>query len=619
VPVPSKRAPRGKEDVGRTVTRRKLDRAQVRVNAEPLTRPQAKGSVARVSGTLGGRPLSDGRAAFEVWAPDAKQVELCLDERRRPMEPAEGGLYRLEVDEAPVGSRYAFSLDGGPERPDPASKHQPEGVHAPSALVATGYPWLNEPVGLRMEGAVIYELHVGTFTAGRTFEAAAEHLADLKSLGVTAVEVMPVAAFPGARNWGYDGVLPSAAVEAYGGPDGFRGFVDACHGHGLSVILDVVYNHLGPEGNYLREFGPYFTDEYRTPWGPALNFDGPHSDPVRRYFIESALWWLDDCRVDGLRLDAVHEIKDASAYPFLRELADRVDELEAASGRSIALMGESDRNDPRYVDPGASGLGLDGMWADDLHHGLHAFVTGERQGYYEDFGSIEDVARAWTEGASYQGRWSPFRKRRHGRPLNAAPDTLVVAIQNHDQTGNRMMGDRLPVLVGHELHGVCLSVVMLSPWVPLVFMGEEYGEERPFQFFTSHGDPGLVEAVRKGRRAEFKSFEWKGTAPDPQDEATFVRSTLAPDEVPPERRARCRQRFQQLAAWRGKLDRGQGKAEPMAGRVLRLDWPDAFGVANFGDDLVRPDSPGRLLFDSDGQLDEPLTVPPRRFRLFERL
>jgi maltooligosyltrehalose trehalohydrolase len=572
-----------------------------------------------VSGSLGARPLPDGRTRFTLWAPFAQQLELCVGERRLVMNPQEGGLHVLEVEDAPVGSRYAFCLDGGTERPDPASRRQPEGVHARSAVTAETYPWLNDAVGLSMEGAVVYELHVGTFTPGRTFESAAEKLSDLKALGVTAVELMPVAAFPGDRNWGYDGVLPSAALEAYGGPDGFRGFVDACHGAGLAVILDVVYNHLGPEGNYLREFGPYFTDEYRTPWGPALNFDGAHSDSVRRYFIESALWWLDDCKVDGLRLDAVHEIKDGSAYPFLRELADAVDRLEATSGRSIALIGESDRNDPRYLDRGPSGLGLDGMWADDLHHALHALVTGERQGYYEDFGTLEDVARAWTEGASYQGRWSPFRKRRHGRTLNARPDSLVVEIQNHDQIGNRMMGERLPALVGHETHGVCLSLVMLSPWVPLLFMGEEYGEDRPFQFFISHGDPGLVESVREGRKAEFKSFHWKGAPPDPQDEATFRASSLAPDEVSAERRERSRRRIQQLAGWRAKLDRARGSAEPIGPRVLRVDWPEVFGIANFGDDLVRPEGPGRLLFDSDGHHEEPYTVPPRRFRLYERL
>lgn len=570
-----------------------------------------------VSGSLGGRPLPNGRARFEVWAPHAKVVELCIDDRRLTMDRGTGGGFELEVEAAPIGTRYAFRLDGGPERPDPASRHQPEGVHGASALVAPGYPWVHEPVGLRMEGAVVYELHIGTLTEAGTFEAAAERLDELKALGVTAIELMPVAAFPGRRNWGYDGVLPSAAHDAYGGPDGFRGFVDACHGRGLGVILDVVYNHFGPEGNYLGEFGPYFTDEYRTPWGPALNFDGPHSDSVRRHFIESALWWLDDCQVDGLRLDAVHEIKDASAYPFLRELADRVAALEEAKGRRIALIAESDRNDPRYLDGGTSGLGLDGMWADDLHHGLHAFVTGEREGYYADFGELEDVARAWTEGACYQGRWSPFRQRRHGRTLNAPLDTLVVAVQNHDQIGNRMLGERLPSLVGHELYGVCLSLVMLSPWVPLLFMGEEYGEEHPFQFFTSHGDPGLVEAVRKGRMAEFESFQWKGAPPDPQDEATFRASVLAPDEVPAERRARATRRLRSLATLRTKLDRGQGRAIVQQEGVLRLEWPEALGFANFGSTPIEAAPQGRLVFDSQGRLEAPKTVPPHRFRLYE--
>jgi maltooligosyltrehalose trehalohydrolase len=440
------------------------------------------------------------------------------------------GYHHGVVEDVYPGSLYVYRLDGMKERPDPASRFQPKGVHGPSQVVdPSAYSWGNPDwAGFPQEAYILYELHVGAFTPEGTFDAVIPRLDSLKDLGVTAIELMPVAQFPGNRNWGYDGVYPFAVQNSYGGPDGMKRLVDACHRRGMAVILDVVYNHLGPEGNYLGEFGPYFTDRYRTPWGAALNFDGPDSDEVRRFFLENALFWLSDFRVDALRIDAIHGIMDFSAYPFLAELADTVRGLAARENRKIHLIPESDLNDVRAISPREKGgVGLDAQWNDDFHHALHALLTGERKGYYRDFGSLEDLAKAHAEGFVYSGQYSGYRKRRHGSSSRDIPAwRLVVFSQNHDQVGNRAGGERLSRLVSFEALKLAAGIVLLSPFLPLLFMGEEYGETAPFLYFVSHSDEPLVEAVRKGRREEFAAFRWEGGLPDPQDEDTFRRSRL---------------------------------------------------------------------------------------------
>ena len=369
---------------------------------------------------------------------------------------------------------------------------------------------------------------MGTFTPQGTFDAIIPRIAALKDLGVTAIELMPVSQFPGNRNWGYDGVYPFAVQASYGGPTALKEFVNACHQQGIAVVLDVVYNHLGPEGNYLADFGPYFTNLYRTPWGEAINFDGCWSDEVRRYFIENALQWVTDFHMDALRLDAIHAIIDPSARPFLEELGAAVHEKAKELKRDVYLFPESNRNDARVVrSREAGGWGLDAEWNDDFHHSLHVLLTGEQDGYYQDFHGIEDLARAYREGFVYTGQYSEFRQRRHGNSSNQIPvERLIVFAQNHDQVGNRRIGDRLAQRLSFDQLKLMAGVVLLSPYIPLLFMGEEYGELAPFQYFVSHGDPALIEAVRCGRKEEFARFDWNGEVPDPQSEATFLCSKL---------------------------------------------------------------------------------------------
>lgn len=485
---------------------------------------------------LGANAVENGRVRFLVWAPDAERVQLHIvspEERQLPMAPGPQGYFHAEVEALTPFARYRYRLhkyDGSVvERPDPASRLQPEGVHGPSQVVAADFAWEDDCwFGLPPSAYIIYELHVGTFTRRGTFDAVIEHLADLKDLGITAVELMPVAQFPGTRNWGYDGVYPFAVQESYGGPDGLKRLVNACHRQGLAVVLDVVYNHLGPEGNYLRDFGPYFTDFYQTPWGEAVNFDGPHSDEVRRYFIENALQWVGEFHVDALRLDAVHAILDFSARPFLEELARVVHRRAEKLNRRIHLIAESALNDTRIVRPRTlGGFELDAQWNDDFHHCVHTVLTGERGGYYKDYRDLQDLAAAWQEGFVYSGQYSAFRQRAHGNSSRNVPaQQLVVCGQNHDQVGNRMLGERLNSLVSFEKQKLAAALVLLSPFVPLIFMGEEYGETAPFLYFVSHGDPDLVQAVREGRKREFAAFEWAQEPPDPQDEDTFRKSQL---------------------------------------------------------------------------------------------
>ena len=482
--------------------------------------------------TLGSHYLGGERTFFRVWAPKASRVDVRIvdpNERIIPLENLKGDYFQAQVNGVAPGANYFYRLDSGQERPDPASRFQPQGVHGPSQVVNSHFAWEDNCwFGIPLEKYIIYELHVGTFTAEGTFEAMIPHLPELRELGVTGLEIMPVAQFPGNRNWGYDGTHPFAVQDSYGGPEGLKRLVNACHLEGLAAILDVVYNHLGPEGNYLGDFGPYFTERYKTPWGPAINFDGAESDHVRRYFIENALYWVTEFHFDALRLDAVHAILDHSPYPFLEELGDAVHRQARDLNRQIYLFPESAANDSRLIrSRELGGYGLDAQWNDDFHHALRGVLAGEKSGYYVDYGEFHQLVKAYREGFVYSGEYSTYRRHRHGTSTRDIPaERFVVFAQNHDQVGNRMLGERLTELVGFEELKLAAGAVLLSPFIPLLFMGEEYGEEAPFQYFISHTDPGLVEAVRNGRRAEFVAFGWQEKPPDPQDEATFLRAKL---------------------------------------------------------------------------------------------
>jgi maltooligosyltrehalose trehalohydrolase len=483
---------------------------------------------------LGACYLGNGRCRFCVWAPRAERVELHVvgpGERLVAMESRPRGYFEVQLEGVEPGTRYLYRLNGGAERPDPASRSQPGTVHEPSAVVDPHFAWTDRHWhGIPLDRFVLYELHVGTFTPEGTFDAIIPHLEELADLGVTAVELMPVAQFPGRRGWGYDGVYPFAPQNSYGGPQGLRRLVDACHARGLAVVLDVVYNHLGPEGNYLQEFGHYFTDRYKTPWGWAVNMDGPWSDEVRRYLTENALHWVHEYHVDALRLDAIHAIHDESASPFLGELPRTLDRYAIDLNRHVYAIAESDLNDVRVIrPPELGGLGLHAQWADDFHHSLFTLLTGEQGGYYRDYGEFEHLVSAYTHGYTYTGQFSAYRRRRHGNlPMALPARQFVVCIQNHDQIGNRKFGERFGVLASFEAQKLAAGTVLLSPFLPLLFMGEEYGETAPFQYFVDFQDPALAEAVRRGRREEF-SMEGSEEAPDPQDEATFLRSKLNRD------------------------------------------------------------------------------------------
>ncbi len=482
--------------------------------------------------TLGAIYRGDGRCSFLLWAPKAQRVEVRIvapGERLIAMERDDRGYHRAVADGIGPGALYLYRLDGGVERPDPASRHQPQGVHGPSRVVDSRFGWGDGSwTGMTLRDYILYELHVGTFSAEGTFEGVIRHLGELVDLGVTALEIMPVAQFPGARNWGYDGVYPFAVQNSYGGPEGLKRLVDACHRRGIAVVLDVVYNHLGPEGNCLADFAPYFTDTHRTPWGAALNFDGPWSDEVRCYFIENALHWVREYHIDAFRLDAVHGIFDQSARPFLEELAEAVRGESRRAGRPVHLIAESNLNDPRFARSAEEGgLGLDALWNDGFHHALHALLTGEREAYYVDFGRFDQLQKAFREGFVFTGDYSVYRRRRYGRSSRSLPtERLVVYAQNHDQVGNRALGDRLSVLVGFEALKLAAGAVLLSPYTPLLFMGEEWGETAPFPYFIDHSDPALVEATRRGRLEEFAHLRQERRITDPADESTFRSAKL---------------------------------------------------------------------------------------------
>ena len=491
---------------------------------------------------FGARPQADGGTLFRVWAPLAESVAVKIvggEAQTVSLERGDGDIFEARVPGVGAGADYFYLLDGERERPDPVSRFQPAGVHGPSRVVdPEAFRWTDgDWRGLALKDYVIYELHTGTFTPEGTFESIIPKLAHLKSLGVTAVELMPVAEFPGARNWGYDGAHLYAPQSTYGGPAGLKKLVDACHREGFAFVLDVVYNHLGPEGNYLGEYAPIFSQTYKSPWGDALNFDGAEADGVRRHFIDNALYWLDEYHVDALRLDAVHTIIDAGPVHLLEELSAAFHEGARELGRPAYTIAESDLNDVRVISPpGQGGWGLDAQWSDDFHHSLHAFLTKTDRGYFADFGRLADLAKAISEGFVYDGRRrSAFRRRRHGTSAAERPgEQFVVCIQNHDQIANGYWGDRLSRLLTVEQHKAAAALLCAAPNVPMLFMGQEWGESAPFLYFTSHTDPALGRAVREGRREEYSSFvraegeteSSVGGFADPQSEVTFERSKL---------------------------------------------------------------------------------------------
>ena len=560
---------------------------------------------------------------IDLWAPFASQLELVVGDRRQPFTAGPHGRWTVAAPTA--GTDYAISVDGGPARPDPLSSWQPHGVHGPSRAVDhAAFAWTDQ--GFRappLSAAVIYELHVGTFSAEGTFDGAIAHLDHLVELGVTHVELMPVAAFPGRFGWGYDGVLLGAVHDPYGGPDGLKRLVDACHGKGLAVLIDVVWNHLGPEGNYLGELGPYFTDHHHTPWGKAINLDGAGSDEVRGFLRTFAHRWLVDYHADGLRLDAVHAMVDTSATPFLEELAAWTTDLSSTVGRPLVLIAESDLNDPRLVQrPERGGFGLDAQWSDDLHHAIHVAVTGEQHGYYRDFTALTDVCAALTRGFVYDGRVSAHRGRRHGRPLReVSAHRLVGYSQTHDQVGNRACGERLVHLVGPDRARIAAALALLAPHVPMLFQGEEWAASSPFPYFADFDDAALAQAVREGRQREFAEAGWHADVPDPIAEATFRRGALRWDELAHEPHASMLGWYRELLALRrarpelrdGRWAGVEARADEASGSLV-VRRGGVTLVVNLGEaPLVHRLGPGQLALASHADVrlqDGALHVPP---------
>ncbi|MBS7563684.1 malto-oligosyltrehalose trehalohydrolase [Mucilaginibacter sp. Bleaf8] len=484
-----------------------------------------------------GVTITDSKTTVLLWAPKANKVALKLQHTQKELqlEQQPYGYWQLETDEIKEGDRYKFVLDGEKELPDPASLHQPDTVHGPSEVVnVQAFNWTDtEWNNTALQDYIIYELHAGTFTADSTFAGIESKLDYLVELGINAIEIMPVAQFPGNRNWGYDGVFPYAVQNSYGGAKGLQQLVDACHKKGLAVVLDVVYNHMGPEGNYFGEFGPYFTDKYNTPWGNAINFDDAGCDAVRHYFIENVLMWFRDFHIDALRMDAVHAIKDFSAEHILSEIRSRVNELMQQTGKKHYLIIECDLNDTRFLNSQeVGGFAMDSQWIDEFHHALRLAAGGEPTGYYSDFSGVADLAKSYRDAYVYDGQYSPHRDKHFGiKAENNPGEQFIVFSQNHDQVGNRMLGERSSELFSFEMQKVMAGAVLTAPYLPMLFMGEEYSEPHRFMYFVSHTDAELAEAVRKGRKAEFAAFHAQGEAPDPVDEKTFIDSQLQWDII----------------------------------------------------------------------------------------
>ena len=520
-----------------------------------------------------------------VWAPDAHVVELVLGENRHSLARERGGWWAADVDLA-SRTEYAFSVDGSPPRPDPRSAWQPTGVHGPSRVFdAAAYAWSDDAWrGTDVRGRVLYELHVGTFTPEGTLRAAIGRLDHLVNLGVDIIELMPVQAFDGAHGWGYDGVGLFTVHEPYGGPAALQELVDAAHSRGLGVCLDVVHNHMGPAGNYLATFGPYFAGAHETPWGAAANLDGPGCAEVRRWICDSALRWFRDFHVDALRLDAVHALVDDSERHILAQLSDEVAVLASQLGRPLSLIAESDLNDPATISAtAAGGHGMTAQWSDDVHHAIHAFMTGERQGYYADFGTAATLRTALTRAFVHDGRYSTFRGRPWGHQVPRGTDghRLVVFASDHDQVGNRAQGDRPAATLDAGALAIEAALVLLSPFTPMLFMGEEWGTSTPWQFFTDYTDPELAQAVRDGRRAEFAGHGHADASgatdrgpevPDPQDPATFERSRLDWSETTQPEHVRMLAWYRTLIELRRAI--GELTAGDLAATAVRFDDDD---------------------------------------------
>jgi maltooligosyltrehalose trehalohydrolase len=581
---------------------------------------------------LGAHPLDESTTEFRVWAPRSDHVSLHVVDANTTtaMASAGDGYFRVTTS-APVGSRYFYVLDDG-EFPDPASRSQPEGVHGPSAVLdLAAHQWHDDSYRPRpLWDQIIYELHVGTFSPAGTFQGALSYLDSLIELGVGAIEVMPVAAFPGERNWGYDGVFPFAVQHSYGGALAFQDFVDACHQRNLAVVLDVVYNHLGPEGNVVDHFAPYFSDRYRTLWGSAINFDGPYSDEVRHYFWLNARQWFVDFHVDALRLDAIDAIADESAIPFIAELARRTQDLARELARPCDLIAESGANDPRVVTPlSANGLGIDAQWNDDFHHALHVALTGEQSGYYADYSGASDLATALDQGFVLQDTPSLYRHRRLGAPSgHLAPDHFVVFSQNHDQIGNRPLGNRLGSMISREQARLAAALVLLSPNIPLLFMGEEYGEEAPFPYFVDHSDEALIAAVRQGRAREFPEIA-KSELLDPADPATFELARLNHSLLDEPAHREVFDDYRRLIALRRSLPElahsTRSRARAWAsGTLVTLarasDEGEVYGFFNFGADAMTAILPTSrcwrdVLDPTCPTVPDALDIGPWRYRL----
>jgi maltooligosyltrehalose trehalohydrolase len=505
---------------------------------------------------FGANCMADGGVEFRVWAPKLRSLAVRIGEPERmiPLTRQQDGIFSVVVPDAVAGTEYQFLLNDDRLRPDPVSRWQPYGVHGASRVVDPGsFAWSDAHwAGLPLKDFITYELHIGTFTPEGTFEAAIAKLPYLRDVGITAVELMPVVEFPGNRNWGYDGASLYSPHSAYGGPAGLKMLVDACHREGLAVVLDVVYNHLGPEGCYLPDYAPCFTSSYQTPWGKAINFDGPDSDGVRRYFIDNALYWLTEYHVDALRLDAIHAIFDFGAHHILDELGEAFHRQAQRLGRQAWVIAESDLDDVRVINSrSAGGFGVDAQWHDDFHHALYALLTNDHDGYLMDFGSLGDLAKSIGEGFVYDGQYSRYRQRRHGSSSAGQPgEQFVPCIQNHDQVANTSKGERLSTLVSLEKQKLAAAVLLCSPFSPLVFMGQEYGETAPFLFFTSFEDQGLVEAVRAGRRQEFAAYYAETEFPDPQAKATFQRCKLDWSQPTASPHAEIRRLYKDLLALR---------------------------------------------------------------------
>ncbi|HEY9778777.1 MAG TPA: malto-oligosyltrehalose trehalohydrolase [Leptolyngbyaceae cyanobacterium] len=601
---------------------------------------------------IGAHYLSDGRCEFSVWAPNLEAVAVQIvspQEQLLPMQKDEWGYWKTTAQGVEPGTLYFYQLNGD-NRPDPASHFQPKDVHEASSVVDhSQMQWSDANwSGIPLEEMIIYELHVGTFTPEGTFEAIIPRLKDLKELGVNAIEIMPVAQFPGDRNWGYDGVYPFAVQNSYGGPAGLKKLIDAAHQQGISVILDVVYNHFGPEGNYTSQYGPYMTETYKTPWGMAMNFDDARSDGVRNYFFENALYWFQNYHFDALRLDAIHAIYDLGAKHFLQELAEKVAALSKSIGRKLYLIAESDLNDVRVIrEPELGGHGMDAQWSDDFHHSLHTLLTGEQIGYYQDFGKCEQLAKAYKESFIYSWEYAPHRQRFHGSDASDRPGhQFVICTQNHDQVGNRMLGERLSTLVSFEALKLAAGALLLSPNIPLLFMGEEYGEEAPFLYFVSHTDTDLVKAVREGRKKEFAAFHLEGEYKDPESLDTFHESQLKWNWKEGKHKV-LRELYQHLIQLRQsipalkKLDRKNLEASAIEqDKLLFLHRWDGksqiFCIMNFNDKNVNfkptlPNGSWQKILDTseskwmgsgstmpDKLTPEQLTIPPQSFTLYQQ-